>query len=145
MELGQSLFAGNSKDDEELRTQRVSAWCHRLKQEGGIRIVQLLQKLDTSDFFSAQRTDHATCLRYFQNHQHKMDYPRYVKNGWQIGSGPVESACKTVVGGRLKQAGMRWGEGRLRRRLPPPRPLPQSARPMGRILEKPPQLTHLLS
>ena len=30
-----------------------------------------------------------------------MDYPRYVANGWQIGSGPVESACKTVVANRL--------------------------------------------
>ena len=29
-------------------------------------------------------------------------------NGWMIGSGAVESACKTVVGQRLKQAGMRW-------------------------------------
>ena len=28
----------------------------------------------------------------------------------QIGSGTVESACKTVVGQRLKLAGMRWGE-----------------------------------
>jgi len=24
-----------------------------------------------------------------------MDYPRYVANGWQIGSGPFESGCKT--------------------------------------------------
>ena len=39
-----------------------------------------------------------------------MDYPAYVRNGWQIGSGPVESACKTVVGNRLKGGGMRWGE-----------------------------------
>jgi hypothetical protein len=30
--------------------------------------------------------------------------------GWQIGSGPVERACKTVVGQRMKGAGMRWGE-----------------------------------
>ncbi len=106
VEFGQSLFA----DDDELRTKRVSQWCHRLKQEGGPRIVRLLQELDMSECSSAQRAAHADCLRYFQNHQHKMDYPRYVKNGWQIGSGPVESACKTVVGGRLKQSGMRWGE-----------------------------------
>ncbi len=33
-----------------------------------------------------------------------------VANGWLIGSGAVESACKTVVGQRLKLAGMRWGE-----------------------------------
>lgn len=39
-----------------------------------------------------------------------MDYPRYLHQGWQIGSGPVESAWKMVVGQRLKQAGMHWGE-----------------------------------
>ena len=33
----------------------------------------------------------------------------YDAKGWQIGSGPVESACKTVVGNRLKGGGMRWG------------------------------------
>jgi hypothetical protein len=39
-----------------------------------------------------------------------MDYPRYVGNGWQIGSGAIESACKTVVNQRLSLGGMRWGE-----------------------------------
>lgn len=37
-------------------------------------------------------------------------YPTYEAAGWYIGSGAVESACKTVVGARLKGAGMRWGE-----------------------------------
>lgn len=37
-----------------------------------------------------------------------MDYPAYVRNGWQIGSGVIESACKSVVGLRLKAPGMRW-------------------------------------
>ena len=37
-----------------------------------------------------------------------MDYPRYHANGWQIGSGPVESGCKRLVTQRLKGAGMRW-------------------------------------
>jgi hypothetical protein len=38
-----------------------------------------------------------------------MDYPTYRAQGWQIGSGPVESACKTVIGKRMKGGGMRWG------------------------------------
>jgi hypothetical protein len=37
-----------------------------------------------------------------------MDYPTYVANGWQIGSGEIESACKGVVNRRLKGPGMRW-------------------------------------
>ena len=39
-----------------------------------------------------------------------MDYPEYEANGWFIGSGAVESACKTVMGQRLKGSGMRWSE-----------------------------------
>ena len=37
-----------------------------------------------------------------------MDYPTYRSRGYDVGSGPVEAACKRLVGGRLKQAGMRW-------------------------------------
>ena len=39
-----------------------------------------------------------------------MEYPEYEANGWYIGSGAVESACKTVVCSRLEGAGMRWSE-----------------------------------
>ena len=46
---------------------------------------------------------------YVRNNLHRMDYPRYRKEGWQIGSGHIEAACKTVVNQRLKQSGMRWG------------------------------------
>jgi hypothetical protein len=48
-------------------------------------------------------------VRYFTNQAHRMDYPSYVAKGWAIGSGPVEAACKTVSGQRMKGSGMRWG------------------------------------
>jgi hypothetical protein len=57
----------------------------------------------------AARDSHAEVVGYFENQVHRMDYPEYLSRGWQIGSGAVESACKTVVGQRLKGAGMRWG------------------------------------
>ena len=105
-ELGLALWP----DDETVRQQHVGAWCHQLKQEGGLRIIRRLEALDLSDHTASARQAHAECLRYYQNHQHRMDYPRYLAHGWQIGSGPVESACKTVVANRLKGSGMRWGE-----------------------------------
>ena len=49
-------------------------------------------------------------MGYFANQVHRMDYPSYRARGWQIGSGPVESAWKRVVGQRLKGAGMRGGD-----------------------------------
>jgi hypothetical protein len=105
-ELGLALYP----DDESQRQQRVGAWCHQLKHQGGLSIVYALRGFDLTNHPPSARQAHADCLRYFQNHQHRMDYPRYRSNGWQIGSGPVESACKTVVANRLKGSGMRWGE-----------------------------------
>lgn len=37
-----------------------------------------------------------------------MRYPELRAAGYHIGSGSVESACKRIIGGRLKQGGMIW-------------------------------------
>ena len=37
-----------------------------------------------------------------------MKYDEYILNGWFIGSGVVESACKCVVQKRLDLSGMHW-------------------------------------
>lgn len=45
---------------------------------------------------------------YFFHNRQRMDYAAYRQAGLPIGSGTIESACKTVVQARMKQAGMRW-------------------------------------
>ncbi len=109
-ELGRVPSGWLWPEDGTVRQQRVARWCHQLKHEGGASALATLEQLELSDKSASARTAHADCVRYFQNHRHRMDYPRYLANGWQIGSGPVESACKTVVGNRLKGSGMRWGK-----------------------------------
>ena len=47
-------------------------------------------------------------LTYFRNNQHRMRYDFYRAQGWQVGSGTIESGCKHVIAARLKQAGMLW-------------------------------------
>ncbi len=47
-------------------------------------------------------------LTYLLPRRQMVDYPRFVANGWPIGSGAVESANKQIVERRLKQAGMQW-------------------------------------
>ena len=96
-------------EDESKRQELLGQWCHVLKHEGGRCLLQVLQEYPLPPKAAVQE-QYTEVVRYFTNNVHRMDYPRYVANGWMIGSGAVESACKTVVGQRLKQAGMRWRE-----------------------------------
>jgi hypothetical protein len=45
---------------------------------------------------------------YLFHNRRRMDYAAYRLAGFPIGSGTIESACKTVVQARMKLAGMRW-------------------------------------
>jgi hypothetical protein len=49
-----------------------------------------------------------TALGYFENNAPRMRYHWFRQCGLFVGSGVVEATCKTVVGQRLKQAGMHW-------------------------------------
>lgn len=47
-------------------------------------------------------------IGYLFHHRRRLDYAAYRQLGLPIGSGTVESACKTLVQARMTQAGMRW-------------------------------------
>ena len=47
-------------------------------------------------------------LSYLEKRLAQLQYPRFLADGWPIGSGVVESANKLVVQARLKGAGMHW-------------------------------------
>jgi hypothetical protein len=49
-----------------------------------------------------------TALGYFENNAPRMRYHWFRQCGLFVGSGIVESSCKTVIGQRLKQSGMHW-------------------------------------
>lgn len=49
-------------------------------------------------------------VTYFTHNQHRMDYARFRKLGYFIGSGTVESGGKQISTLRLKRAGARWTE-----------------------------------
>ena len=49
-------------------------------------------------------------IGYFGTNRGRMDYPSYRARGYQVGSGVVEAACKTVAKARCKRSGMRWSK-----------------------------------
>lgn len=94
--------------DTACSRKQVQKWKQILKSRGGEVLMKRLEKLDLTAEASSVREAHHELLGYFRNNLHRTDYPTYIKNGWQIGSGVIEAACKSVVGRRLKQSGMRW-------------------------------------
>ena len=63
----------------------------------------------------AQKTDSQKEMKallaqigYFEPNLARMDYARFRRMNLPIGSGTIESACKNVIGGRMKQGGMTW-------------------------------------
>ena len=96
-------------EDEAEAQEQARQWRGLLKAEGGAVLAAVLSEWDWPR--RAGLGDAVTeLIGYLERHAHRMEYPEYLARGWCIGSGAVESACKTVVGQRLKLAGMRWGE-----------------------------------
>jgi hypothetical protein len=49
-------------------------------------------------------------IDYFNENKERMKYDTHRASRLPIGSGTIESACKNVIGGRMKQGGMTWSE-----------------------------------
>jgi hypothetical protein len=95
--------------DEGKALEQAKSWSRFLRDEGGAAMRDVWEKWDWPPSKALSRVREEV-LGYFRNQSHRMDYPRYEANGWFIGSGAIESACKTVVNARLKGTGMRWSE-----------------------------------
>jgi hypothetical protein len=97
-------------------TAQAAAWAEPLKgrllDAGPAPILTALADLTPAAHATGTGTDAAEAIRkaigYFTDHAARMDYPRFVARQLPIGSGGVESACKTLIQAREKQAGMRW-------------------------------------
>jgi len=74
--------------------------------ENAIRSMRRYRRSLAKD--SAESNVIKNTISYFRRHQGRMRYTEYIARGLPIGSGPVESAAKTIVQARLKRSGMRW-------------------------------------
>ncbi len=81
--------------------------CRHLLELGDI------EKLETQIYckVSSENKEYiGKCLAYFTENADKMRYGLFKATGLFIGSGVIEAACKTIVGKRMKNAGMHWSK-----------------------------------
>jgi len=85
-------------------------YCEELHRYGGRVVWNSLRRVRYKS--SSRQSALSALLGYLNRHADRMDYPTYVRAGWPIGSGRMESYCKQL-GGRLKGPGMRWRSGNV--------------------------------
>jgi hypothetical protein len=92
------------KDHPEYR-RRLRQWAKRLLKNG---VKKLIEESRRESMDTARQAAVEDALGYFVRNEGRMQYGTYRKNGFFIGSGVVEAGCKSVIGYRCKQSGMRW-------------------------------------
>jgi hypothetical protein len=100
-------------------SQQADQWVHQIgiDLKAG-QVEQVIARLKRLRPKSPQlRASLDSLIRYYTENASRMQYDRYLRLGYGIGSGAVESAHKQVVHARLRQAGMRWSEAGARRLL----------------------------
>ena len=70
---------------------------------GGLKQTLTKQKLKAAQIKALKET-----ITYFENHRKWMRYHEYLKAGYPIGSGVVESTCGHTVKKRMEGTGRRW-------------------------------------
>lgn len=70
---------------------------------GGLKQILTKRKLKKS-----QKKAIEEVIRYFENHTKWMHYDQYLKEGYPIGTGVVESTCGYTVKERMEGTGRRW-------------------------------------
>lgn len=97
----------------EVASQQQTSWCHAMKHGGAQPVIS-----EVTTLLAGQR-DHWPEIKiaeiekeidYFRTNATRMRYGEFIAAGYFIGSGVIEAGCKTVIGQRMKQSGMFWGE-----------------------------------
>lgn len=104
--LKAALDAAYPKDSSKAKAKFEHYKIILREEIGGVkRVLRALRHLRDQHKGNAVIASNVT---YFTNNQHRMRYAEAKMKNYPIGSGVVEASCKTLVGQRLKRAGMSW-------------------------------------
>ena len=105
-----SNVSGVIQKDDFKRREWLSQACHDLKHKNkGAKLILREIKEYRAQISNASDLDILDkTITYFQNNMDRMNYAKYEKLGYPIGSGVTEAACKVVAKQRKSNSGMRW-------------------------------------
>lgn len=99
--IAETAFGTDTEQAKQWLTQtRTDLW------EG--RISEVIQACRTCLRRASSRSFAEKAITYYTHNEQRMDYARFRQQGYLIGSGTIESACKQIAAARLKCSGARW-------------------------------------
>jgi hypothetical protein len=100
-------------------SQHADRWVHQVAEDlKAGKVEQVIARLKRMRPKTPEaREKLRSLIGYYSQHAGRMHYDEYLRLGYGIGSGVVESAHKQVLHARFRQAGMRWSETGARRLL----------------------------
>jgi hypothetical protein len=104
--LGPILDLAEITGKERQRTFRK--WRRWLKRGKVDQLIDMANEFQNTENSATKVKSWKRAIGYFKDNRSRMKYNEYLAKGWFIGSGVVESGCKSVVGKRFKQPGMLW-------------------------------------
>jgi len=105
-----AAYAKVAYSEEEQRKQWLEESCHKLKNKCGAatRLLNQMSNYAIDHNIKDKENPVSKAVTYFRNQKPRMQYWKYTKKGFPIGSGVVEAACKTLVKQRFCRSGCRW-------------------------------------
>jgi len=101
----QAIFVNLEEQEKWVSKAKTLLWEGKVEEV----IVELDDYLETNGAEAIRIT-----ANYYENNKERMKYKRFRNNGYQIGSGTIESAAKQVGLMRLKVPGAIWNESSAR-------------------------------
>ncbi|WKK26878.1 ISKra4 family transposase [Streptomyces olivoreticuli] len=70
---------------------------------------EITAQAEQTGLHGAKRETAGACVRYLTGHLDQLHYDTALTKGWPIATGPIEGACRHLIGDRLEITGARWG------------------------------------
>ena len=94
--------------DDIARKEWIDNQCARLKENKFEQVLQQIRLMKSRVKEAALEKEKV--LNYFEEHEDRMQYKTYLDKNILIGSGPIESAHRSVLQQRLKLSGQKWSK-----------------------------------
>lgn len=89
------------------------SWCRHLERHGPVRLLAHLRELTGNDWSEAAAKKLKALVAYCEDHEHRMNYPEFVRRGYPIASGAIEGANSHVFADRCRRSGQQWRRDNL--------------------------------